>query len=115
MYLVSEGVVAMLRTSDPQSRPLAGPGLRPGTRWRPPVTRETWFRLAKEIVLIAVFALLYEEIREHMVQAGAGAATPALALVDACQALGIFHEQAVQAALIGSDTVTDAFNLYYGG
>jgi hypothetical protein len=105
----------MLRTSDIQCRPPDGHSFRPGARWRPPVTRDTWLRLAREIVLIAVFALLYEEIREHMVQAWAAAASHALAVVHAEQALGIFREQAVQAALIGSDNVTDAFNLYYGG
>jgi membrane-associated phospholipid phosphatase len=36
-------------------------------------------------------------------------------IVSAEQHLGLFREHAVQQAIIGSDTVTDAFNAYYGG
>ena len=50
-----------------------------------------------------------------MVQAGAAAASHALLVVSAEQALGLFRERAVQDAIIGNDTVTDAFNAYYGG
>jgi hypothetical protein len=50
-----------------------------------------------------------------MVQAGAAAASHALLIVSAEQALGLFRERAVQDAIIGDDTVTDAFNAYYGG
>jgi hypothetical protein len=50
-----------------------------------------------------------------MVQAGGAAASHALSVVSAERFLGIFHERAVQALFIKWDTVTDAFNLYYGG
>jgi hypothetical protein len=66
-------------------------------------------------VLVAVFLAVYEEIRWHMVQAGGAAASHALSIVSAERAVGLFHEQAVQAVFIPWDTVTDAFNAYYGG
>jgi membrane-associated phospholipid phosphatase len=72
-------------------------------------------RLIREIFLLAAFAVLYEEIRDHMAQAGGAAASHALLIVDAEKALGLFREHAVQSAIIGNDTVTDAFNAYYGG
>jgi membrane-associated phospholipid phosphatase len=72
-------------------------------------------RLIKEIFLIAAFALIYEEIRDHMAQAGGAAASHALLIVDVEKGLGLFREHAVQSAIIGNDTVTDAFNAYYGG
>ena len=87
----------------------------PAVHWPVHVSAATWRRLIKEIFLIATFAVIYEEIRDHMVQAGAAAASHALQVVSAEQALGLFHERAVQDAIIGSDTVTDAFNAYYGG
>jgi membrane-associated phospholipid phosphatase len=110
----------MIRTCDVR------PGARPTTRavhrpvhaavhWPVRVAPGTWRRLIKEIFLIAAFAVIYEEIRDHMVQAGAAAASHALQIVSAEQALGLFRERAVQDAIIGSDTVTDAFNAYYGG
>ena len=74
-----------------------------------------WRRVARELVLVAVFLAVYEEIRWHMVQAGGAAASHALAVVSAERALGLFHEQAVQAVFTPWDTVTDAFNAYYGG
>ena len=74
-----------------------------------------WQRVLRELSFIAVFALLYEEIRDHMVQAGATAMHHALDIVHLEQDLGIFHERSVQSAVIRSDTVTDAFNAYYGG
>jgi hypothetical protein len=77
--------------------------------------RATWRRLIRELVLILTFALVYEEIRDNMVQAGGPASSHALLVVSAENALGLFHEQAVQAAIIGSDHITDAFNAYYGG
>jgi membrane-associated phospholipid phosphatase len=96
----------MIRTCD----------VRPGTHHPTGrVAAGTWRRLVKEIFLIAGLAVIYEEIRDHMVQAGAAAAGHALQVVSAEQALGLFHERAVQDAIIGSDTVTDAFNAYYGG
>jgi hypothetical protein len=79
------------------------------------VTAGTWRRLVRELLLIFTFAVIYEEIRVHMVQAGGAASSHAMLVVSAERALGLFHEQAVQAAVIGSDTVTDAFNAYYGG
>jgi hypothetical protein len=74
-----------------------------------------WRRVSRELVLIAVFLAVYEEIRDHIVQAGGAAASHALSVVSAERVLGIFHERAVQALFTGSDTVTDAFNVYYGG
>jgi membrane-associated phospholipid phosphatase len=66
-------------------------------------------------VLVAVFLAVYEEIRWHMVQAGGAAASHALSVVSAERALGLFHERAVQAVFTPWDSVTDAFNTYYGG
>jgi hypothetical protein len=66
-------------------------------------------------MLVAVFVAVYEEIRDHMVQAGGAAASHALSVVSAERVLGIFHERAVQGLFVRWDTVTDAFNLYYGG
>jgi hypothetical protein len=59
--------------------------------------------------------VIYEQIRSHMVQAGGPALSHSLLVVSAERFLGLFHEQAVQAAFISSDPVTDAFNAYYGG
>ena len=56
-----------------------------------------WRRVAGELTLVAVFLLVYEEIRWHMVQAGGAAASHALSVVSAERAIGLFHEQAVQA------------------
>jgi membrane-associated phospholipid phosphatase len=61
-----------------------------------------------------VFGLIYEEIRDHLVQAGSAAASHALAIVHAEQSLGLFRERAVQQAFIGNDAVIDFFNQYYG-
>jgi hypothetical protein len=83
--------------------------------WPVHIAAGTWRRLIREIVLIATLAVIYEEIRDHMVQAGAAAASHALLIVSAEQSLGLFHERTVQEAILGSDTVTDAFNAYYGG
>ena len=71
--------------------------------------------MGRELVLVAIFAAAYEAIRDLMVQAGGAAASHALSVVSAERVLGIFHERAVQALFIKWDTVTDAFNLYYGG
>jgi hypothetical protein len=71
--------------------------------------------VARELVLVAVFLVVYEEIARHMVQAGTAAASHALSVVSAERALGLFHEQALQALFIPWDSVTDAFNTYYGG
>ena len=81
----------------------------------PRPTAGTWRRLARELFLVAVFAVIYEQIRSRMVQAGGTALSHSLLVVSAERSLGLFHEQAVQAAFISSDPVTDAFNAYYGG
>jgi len=101
----------MIRTCD------IHPRARPGhaARWRPHPHPGSWKRVVREVVLIATFAVIYEEIRDHMVQAGAAAASHALLIVSAERDLGLFREHAVQTAIIGNDTVTDAFNAYYGG
>jgi membrane-associated phospholipid phosphatase len=49
------------------------------------------------------------------VQAGGAAASHALSVVSAERTLGLFHERAVQAVFTPWDSVTDAFNTYYGG
>ena len=109
----------MIRTCD--AWPRTGRGhfaprpVRWPVRWRPHLAVETRNRLVREICLVATFAVLYEEIGRHMVQAGGAAASHALLVVSAEQDLGLFREHAVQAAIIGNDTVTDAFNAYYGG
>jgi hypothetical protein len=74
-----------------------------------------WRRVARELVLVAVLLAAYEEIRWHMVQAGGAAASHALSIVSAERALGLFRERAVQALFTPWDSVTDAFNTYYGG
>jgi membrane-associated phospholipid phosphatase len=66
-------------------------------------------------VLVTVLLAAYEEIRWHMVQAGGAAASHALSIVSAEQALGLFHERAVQALFTPWDSVTDTFNAHYGG
>jgi hypothetical protein len=83
--------------------------------WRRVAGWVSWRRVARELVLVAVFLAVYEEIRWHMVQAGGAAASHALSVVSAERALGLFHERAVQAVFTPWDSVTDAFNTYYGG
>jgi membrane-associated phospholipid phosphatase len=128
LYAARRGVVLMIRTCDARPRTRHGrPALhrlsrwplhrlaRWLARWRPHITADTWRRLFREIWLVAAFAVIYEEIGQHMVQAGAAAASHALLVVSAEQTLGLFREHALQAAIIGNDTVTDTFNAYYGG
>jgi membrane-associated phospholipid phosphatase len=83
--------------------------------WRRVAGWAGWRRVARELVLVAVFLAVYEEIRWHMVQAGGAAASHALSVVSAERTLGLFHERAVQAVFTPWDSVTDAFNTYYGG
>jgi hypothetical protein len=83
--------------------------------WRRAVGWSGWRRVGREFLLLAVFAAAYEFIGKNMVQAGGAAASHALSVVSAERGLGLFHEQAVQALFIRWDTVTDAFNTYYGG
>jgi hypothetical protein len=83
--------------------------------WRRVAGWAGWRRVARELVLVAVFLAVYEEIGWHMVQAGGAAAGHALSVVSAERALGLFHERAVQAVFTPWDSVTDAFNTYYGG
>ena len=74
-----------------------------------------WRRVARELGLLALVAIVYEEIAAHLVQAGSVAASNALLVVGAERSLGLFDERAVQAAFLHQDTLTDAFNAYYGG
>jgi len=74
-----------------------------------------WRRVARELGLLALVAVVYEEIAAHLTQAASAAASHALTIVGAERALGLFDERAVQAAFLHHDTVTDAFNAYYGG
>ena len=89
--------------------------LHASVHWPVRVAPGTWRRLVKEVFLIAGLAVIYEEIRDHMVQAGTAAASHALLIVSAERSLGLFRERAIQDAIIGNDVVTDAFNAYYGG
>src|SRR5262245_42948844 len=91
------------------ARLAAWTGRRPA--WRRPAGR----RPAGELVVAAVFGAVYEQIRDHMVQAGSAAAGHALAIVSAERDLGLFRERAVQAAFLRAGAVIDAFNAYYGG
>jgi membrane-associated phospholipid phosphatase len=104
----------MIRTGEAQPKRSHRHSARSHFRWSPRIEPETRSRLIREICLIATFAVIYEEIGDHMVQAGGAAASHALLIVSAEQSLGLFRERAVQAAFIGNDTVTDAFNNYYG-
>jgi hypothetical protein len=126
--LISVNVIACVK-----QHPFGGPSIR--GRWDMHVTGVTgyargagrrdgrhrvgswggWRRVGRELVLVAILAAAYEGIRNFMVQAGGAAASHALSIVSAERVLGIFHERAVQALFTGSDTITDAFNLYYGG
>jgi hypothetical protein len=72
-------------------------------------------RLARELLLIAVFAFIYEELHDHMVQVGAVAARHALDIVALEKTLGIFQEEAVQDVFLNIPGVMRTFNLYYGG
>src|SRR5690242_19194238 len=83
--------------------------------WHRVASRAGWRRMAGELTLVAVFLLVYEEIRWHMVQAGGAAASHALSVVSAERVLGLFHERAVQALFTPLDSVTDTLNAYYGG
>src|SRR5262245_24273985 len=83
-------------------------GWRQMAGWRRGAGWAGWWRVARELVLVAVFLAVYEEIRWHMVQAGGAAASHALSVVSAERALGLFHERAVQAVLTPWDSVTDA-------
>jgi PAP2 superfamily len=83
--------------------------------WLRPAGTGVWRRVLRELVYVGVFLGIYEEIREHMVQAGGAAASHALSVVSAEQSLGLFREQTVQALFIRSDNVMDVFNAYYGG
>ncbi|HEX4831880.1 MAG TPA: phosphatase PAP2 family protein [Trebonia sp.] len=103
------------RDAGPPAAPAARRPVRKWSRWRPPLVAGTGRRLGREALLVAAFAVIYEEIGKHMVQAGAAASAHALLIVDAERALGLFREQGVQAAIIKSDNVTDTFNAYYGG
>ncbi len=74
-----------------------------------------WRRVARELGLLALLAIVYEEIAAHLVQAGGAAASHALLIVGAERSLGLFDERAAQAVFLHNDTITDAFNAYYGG
>ena len=66
--------------------------------------------MVRELGLLALLTIVYEEIAAHLVQAGSAAASHALMVVGAERALGLFDERAVQAAFLHYDTITDAFN-----
>jgi PAP2 superfamily len=107
---------AVIRADGDLFVPQGGSAARAGAGWRRAIGRLTgWRRVARELALVAVFLVVYEEIRWHMVQAGGAAASHALSIVSAERALGLFQEHAVQAIFTRWDTVTDAFNAYYGG
>ena len=106
----------LIRTDGDRFVPHGGSTARLGVGWRRAIGHLAgWRRVARELVLVAVFLAVYEEIRWHMVQAGGAAASHTLSVVSAERALGLFHERAIQAVFTPWDTVTDAFNTYYGG
>jgi glycerophosphoryl diester phosphodiesterase len=92
------------------ARPRRAAGLAAWTR-----RHLAWRRLARELAFAAIFGVIYEELRGHMVQSGSAATSHALSIVSAERYLGMFREQAVQAAFLKADSVVDAFNAYYGG
>jgi PAP2 superfamily len=94
-------------------KPALDQGQAPGDAPRGWLHRN-WRRLVKELVFVAIFALMYEELREHIVQDGSLATRHALSIVSAERALGLFHEQALQAVFIKLDPLMDTFNVYYG-
>ena len=94
--------------------PQAGPAAGTAHPERAPALSR-WRRVARELGLLALVAIVYEEIAAHLVQAGSVAASNALLVVGAERSLGLFDERAVQAAFVHNDTITDAFNAYYGG
>ena len=104
----------MFRTCDVRPTVRHSRAARHAGHWSFPIPPGTRRRLIRELCVIAAFAVVYEEIRDHMAQAGGAAASHALLIVAAEKALGLFREHAVQSAIIGSQTVTDAFNAYYG-
>jgi hypothetical protein len=71
--------------------------------------------VARELLLIAVFAVIYEELHNHMVQVGAVAARHALDIVSLEKLLGIFQEEPLQDIFLHIPGVMRSFNLYYGG
>lgn len=113
----TEGIVCVTRTCDDRLRVrhTRTHSLRRSLHWPWPAAPGTWKRLIRELILIGSFAVIYEEIRDHMMAAAGPAASHALMIVHAEQDLLLFHEHAVQAAFLGNDTVIDAFNAYYGG
>jgi hypothetical protein len=86
----------------------------PHWNWRYSWLHLNWQRLARELLYVAIFALLYEEVRDHIVQDGSMAARHALSIVSAERTLGLFHEHALQAVFIKIDPIVDMFNVYYG-
>src|SRR6266516_4092606 len=106
----------LIRTDGDRFVPHGGSTARLGVGWHRAIGHLAgWRRVARELVQVAVFLAVYEEIRWHMVQAGGAAASHTLSVVSAERALGLFHERAIQAVFTPWDTVTDAFNTYYGG
>jgi hypothetical protein len=105
----------MIRTCDIPSRVRHSRAVQRAGHRSSHIAAGTWRRLVREISFVATFAVIYEEIRDHMTQAGGAATSHALLIVSAEQALGVFRERAVQSMIIGKETLTDAFNAYYGG
>src|SRR5262249_62155143 len=65
------------------ARPRRAAWLAAWTVHHPAGRRPAWRRLAGELVFAAVFGVIYEQIRDHMVQAGSAAARPRLAIASA--------------------------------
>ena len=87
----------------------------PGRHPEPAPVWGRWRRVTRELGLLAMLAIVYEEIAAHLVQAGSVAASNALLVVGAERSLALVDERAVQAVFVHNDTITDAFNAYYGG
>ena len=74
-----------------------------------------WWKVARELLFIAVFIYFYELIRGSVVQSGAVATRHALWIVDIERSVGLFVERGVQSVFLSSHAVVGGFNLYYGG
>ncbi len=79
------------------------------------MTTSAWWKVAQELVAVAVFLYVYELIRDNIVQSGELAIRHAMWVVDAEKAVGLFQERGMQSVFLHSYGLIHAFNLYYGG
>src|ERR1700728_4504429 len=101
LFAVRKGVVVMSVSELKPTADQAPGGARRGwLDWN-------WRRLTRELVYVAIFAVMYEELREVLGQDGSVDARHALSIVSAERTLGLFHEQALHAVFIISDPLVD--------